>query len=141
MRTQGETAVSGKSHDNDALARAIVKAFNASQPSLAHNESARQIAEALRAQPLPTLPIESEAYTVSEFCVAYRVSRSSLYTQWATNLGPRFFRVGKSIRISRASADEWRRARETATEQQISGTASAAAPDQRIGETEAASAA
>jgi hypothetical protein len=54
------------------------------------------------------------AYTVAEFCNTHRISRSKLYQLWAAGVGPRFFRVGNSIRISTEAATEFRREREAA---------------------------
>jgi hypothetical protein len=52
------------------------------------------------------------AYTISEFCAAYRLSRSKLYQLWTAGIGPRFFRVGAKILISNDAAVDWRRERE-----------------------------
>ena len=64
-------------------------------------------------------PFEPPVYDIPEFCRAHRVSRSTLYAQWQQGLGPKFFKVGVSIRISREAAQAWRAEREAATDQRF----------------------
>jgi AraC-like DNA-binding protein len=59
-------------------------------------------------------PLASEVYTISEFCNAFRVSRSHLYELFRDGLGPRIFNVGNSLRVTKMAAAEWVEARETA---------------------------
>jgi hypothetical protein len=52
------------------------------------------------------------AYTVSEFCHAYRISRGKLYQLWAAGLGPRYINIGAgrkkdSRRITFEAAQDW----------------------------------
>jgi predicted DNA-binding transcriptional regulator AlpA len=54
-------------------------------------------------------------YTVPLFCLTHQLSRSTLYNLWRDGLGPKFFRIGSSVRISREAAQTWRREREAAT--------------------------
>ena len=51
--------------------------------------------------------LEQQAYTVAEFCSAYRVSKTLLYSLWGRGEGPRFFRAGTKVLISTAAAREW----------------------------------
>jgi hypothetical protein len=64
-------------------------------------------------------PLEVAAFTVPQFCLAHQMSRSALYELWRNGIGPTFYRAGKSIRISRESAADWRREREQATSQGV----------------------
>jgi hypothetical protein len=56
------------------------------------------------------------AYTVNEFCTAYRISRSKLYQLWDEDIGPRFLKVGAKIIITVDAARDWQREREAASE-------------------------
>jgi predicted DNA-binding transcriptional regulator AlpA len=101
-------------------------------------ELARRIAEALRGDrqpPQTTIGFghsrgppfeEAPVYNIAEFCTAHRISRSSLYCLWADGLGPKFFKVGTSVRISREAAAAWRAERETATNQRVAPDGKAA---------------
>jgi hypothetical protein len=51
-------------------------------------------------------------YTVSEFCQAHRLSRSTIYQMWANGTGPRVIRICTKLLISFEAAAEWRRQRE-----------------------------
>ena len=62
------------------------------------------------------------AFTISEFCQAYRISRSKLYQLFHAGTGPRVMRVGTKILISDEAATDWRREREA---QQLSKPAAA----------------
>lgn len=54
--------------------------------------------------------VEREAFTIEEFCEAFRISRQTLYDAWKAKSGPRFKTVGpkgaKKI-IPVAAAREW----------------------------------
>jgi hypothetical protein len=56
------------------------------------------------------------AYTVQEFCISHRISRSALYKLWADGQGPRRFQIGSGrsskILISTEAAKDWRRSME-----------------------------
>jgi hypothetical protein len=41
-----------------------------------------------------TVPPFEPSYTVDEFCIAERTSRVSLYEEWKSNGGPRFYWKG-----------------------------------------------
>lgn len=56
--------------------------------------------------------IPAEAYTISTFCRAFGVSRSSLYEFWKEKMGPKVFYVGSSPRISKQAALDWVRSME-----------------------------
>jgi hypothetical protein len=47
------------------------------------------------------------AYTVKEFCDAYRLSRAKLYEMWKHGKGPRYKRDGKWVIITVADAEQW----------------------------------
>jgi hypothetical protein len=52
---------------------------------------------------------DAEAFTIDEFCSAYRVGRTTLYELWRDNRGPPTARFGRKIVIPRRSAEEWLR--------------------------------
>lgn len=56
--------------------------------------------------------ISLEAYTVPEFCAAFRICRASFYNLQKAGQGPRVMRVGARVLISKEAAAEWRKARE-----------------------------
>lgn len=60
--------------------------------------------------------IPAEAYTVSTFCRAFGVSRSSLYEFWKEKKGPKVFYIGTSPRISKQAALDWVRSLEQMAE-------------------------
>jgi hypothetical protein len=64
-------------------------------------------------------PLDPPVYDVPEFCHAHRISRSTLYALWHEGLGPKFFKAGVAIRISREAAATWRAEREAATDQRF----------------------
>jgi hypothetical protein len=63
------------------------------------------------------------AYTIPEFCVSHRISRTALYGLWTAGKGPRRIQVGtgrsSKVLISAEAAADWRREREAATEQKV----------------------
>lgn len=56
-----------------------------------------------------------QAYTVAEFCKAYRLSRSALYDLWDSGEGPAYYKVGRRRFVSQEAAVKWQREREAAT--------------------------
>ena len=93
-------------------------------PSALEKELARHIAKALPQvmagigrPPEPSPEAEPAAYDTLEFCAAHRISRSQLYKLWRAGVGPRFMRLGKSVRISKEAAAQWRAERQDATDQ------------------------
>ena len=74
-------------------------------PSALEKELARHIAKALPQvmagigrPPEPSPEAQPAAYDTLEFCAAHRISRSQLYKLWRAGVGPRFMRLGKSVR-------------------------------------------
>ena len=59
-------------------------------------------------------PIERVAYTISEFCVAHRISESFYYKIRNLGQGPRETRKGDKVLISFEAAAAWRNPTETA---------------------------
>lgn len=57
---------------------------------------------------------EREAFTVTEFAQAYRLSRATLYNLWKGGEGPKRMRVGRRVVVSRDAAEQWRRQVEAA---------------------------
>jgi predicted DNA-binding transcriptional regulator AlpA len=62
-------------------------------------------------------PPLQEAYSPEQFCVLFAISRSSLYKAWREKRGPKFYKIGQSVRISREAAVEWIHDLEVATAQ------------------------
>jgi hypothetical protein len=60
-------------------------------------------------------------FTVPEFCLAHRISRTALYKLWTEGTGPRRIQIGagrsSKVLISAEAAADWRREREAATKQ------------------------
>jgi hypothetical protein len=54
-------------------------------------------------------------YTVTEFCVAHKISRSKLYQLWRSGMGPRAVKIGSKNLITAEAACEWRRQLQPAT--------------------------
>jgi hypothetical protein len=52
--------------------------------------------------------------TIAEFCEAEKVSRAMLYIMWGQGIGPDYFEIGRTKRISPEARLAWRRAREAA---------------------------
>jgi hypothetical protein len=48
-------------------------------------------------------------YTVNNFCMVEDISKAKLYEFWKAGKGPRFYKVGKSRRITYAARIEWHR--------------------------------
>jgi hypothetical protein len=57
-------------------------------------------------------PIEAVVYTITEFCVAHRISRWLYYKMKKDGTGPREMRIGDRAFISLEAAAKWRRAQE-----------------------------
>jgi hypothetical protein len=58
--------------------------------------------------------VERQAYTVDEFCEAYRISRVTLYREWKGGGGPRKNKVRGRVTITVEDAQAWARGREPA---------------------------
>ena len=52
---------------------------------------------------------ERAADCIQEFCAAHGISRSLLFQLWREGRGPRRMVIGRTIRITREAAAEWRR--------------------------------
>lgn len=52
--------------------------------------------------------MDLQAFTIAEFCEAFRLSRSGFYNAIARGEAPALMRVGRRVMISRQSAEEWR---------------------------------
>lgn len=48
-----------------------------------------------------------KAYSVPEFCRAYRISRSTLYALWRNGRGPASYLIGRKRMITASSAAVW----------------------------------
>jgi hypothetical protein len=59
--------------------------------------------------------MELEAFSITEFCTAHRISRATFYNLLAAGEGPRTMKVGNRVLISRDAAADWRREREQAS--------------------------
>ncbi len=58
---------------------------------------------------------ETAVFDIAEFCRWSKISRSTLYQAWQAGVGPKSFKVGTSVRISRRAAQEWLAEREAAS--------------------------
>jgi predicted DNA-binding transcriptional regulator AlpA len=62
-------------------------------------------------------------FTVPEFCIAHRISRTALYKLWSEGNGPRRIQIGtgrsSKVLISAEAAADWRREREATTKQKV----------------------
>lgn len=58
--------------------------------------------------------VEPLAYTIAEFCEAYRFGRTQYFQMKRRGLGPREMRVGRRVVISKEAAADWQRDREAA---------------------------
>jgi hypothetical protein len=47
------------------------------------------------------------AYTIDEFCKAYRISKAKLYQLWKAGKGPRCKRDGKWVIVTVEDAKKW----------------------------------
>jgi len=56
--------------------------------------------------------MEQRAYSISEFCAAYGISKVFLHSLWKRGEGPRRLKVGRKILITREAAAAWERAHE-----------------------------
>jgi hypothetical protein len=65
--------------------------------------------------------------TINQFCDAEQISRSMLYKLWGQGLGPRWFDVGVTRRISPEARVEWRRDLEAKAAAKAAAKARAAA--------------
>ena len=71
--------------------------------------AAKANAKARKKSEAPMTPL---AYTVSEFCRAFRISERHYFNLRDEGKGPKEFRAGRRVLISVESAQAWLRARE-----------------------------
>ncbi len=57
-------------------------------------------------------PPNVDAYSVAEFCSAFRISKPFFYTMLREGRAPVTFKLGRRRLISKAAAEQWRRDRE-----------------------------
>jgi hypothetical protein len=55
----------------------------------------------------PPLDDEVAVFSVPEFCAWAKISRSTLYQMWEGGVGPKFFKAGTAVRITRRAAKDW----------------------------------
>jgi hypothetical protein len=68
--------------------------------------------------------VEAAVYDIARFCDSHNVSRTKLYKLWREGRGPKFFKLGKSLRITAEAAAEWRAAMQAETDALIALTES-----------------
>jgi len=59
----------------------------------------------------PAAPPAPEAFTISGFCVAHKISPSFYFKLRGQGLGPKEMRLGSRILITKESAQRWREER------------------------------
>jgi len=59
-------------------------------------------------------PVAREAYTVREFCAAFRISEDMFFKMRRAGWAPALMKVGTRVLISTAAAEKWKREREVA---------------------------
>lgn len=57
--------------------------------------------------------MEKQAFTISEFCRAYGVSRGRLHELEQAGLAPQIYRIASKPYVSVSAAEEWQRRMET----------------------------
>jgi hypothetical protein len=111
------------------LAQMILIANDPEQrPDFAKKALSDAFREALRPTALPSQatsgighnrgpPLEGEPalYTIAKFCQTHTISRSGLYALWRRGIGPKVIRLGRSVKITREAAVQWRAERQEAT--------------------------
>lgn len=61
--------------------------------------------------------MDTNAFSIDEFCEAHRISRAMYYSLEKDGNGPRLMQVGRRVLISAEAAAEWRQRMEKATAQ------------------------
>jgi hypothetical protein len=59
-------------------------------------------------------PVAREAYTVREFCAAYRISEDMFWKMRRAGWAPALMKVGTKVLISTVAAEQWKHEREAA---------------------------
>jgi hypothetical protein len=62
--------------------------------------------------------MDTDAYSVEEFCERHRISRAHFYNEVRDRRGPRLMKVGARTLITKEAAADWRREREHETAEQ-----------------------
>jgi predicted DNA-binding transcriptional regulator AlpA len=86
------------------LLKTVAKAVLNDPPAIVHNAGPPAVDDEKQ--------LDNEVLTIPQFCARYRLSRATLYGLWQAGEGPKFFKVGTSVRITGNSARAWLRQRE-----------------------------
>jgi hypothetical protein len=54
-------------------------------------------------------PVEKQAYTVTEFCRAFEISKAMFYKLRKEGIGPEIIKIGRSTRITLEAIDLWKK--------------------------------
>lgn len=57
--------------------------------------------------------MEKQAFTLAEFCVAYKISRGRLHELERAGLAPKTYRIASKPYVSMSAAHEWQRLMES----------------------------
>jgi hypothetical protein len=63
--------------------------------------------------------MEQAVYTIPEYCLVEKVSRSRLYDEWKRGVGVEFFRRGNKILISHDARVRYRKSLERETREEV----------------------
>src|SRR5215831_8889860 len=64
-------------------------------------------AQSTKSQPIRGPPVERAAYTVKEFCAAYRISEDMFWKMRRNGWAPKLMKVGTRVLVSIAAAEQW----------------------------------
>ena len=56
-----------------------------------------------------TINLQRSAFSVFEFCAAFRMSKAHFYNLLKAGVGPRLMKIGRRTLISAEAAEEWRK--------------------------------
>jgi predicted DNA-binding transcriptional regulator AlpA len=62
---------------------------------------------------------ETAVFDIPGFCRWAKISRSTLYQMWEAGTGPRFFKAGTAVRITKRSGRDWFAEREAAASEPV----------------------
>lgn len=74
-----------------------------------------QMASSVRPPAAPPVGVERKAYTVSEFCIAFRISKAQYYELKRSHKGPDETHLGGRVIITVEAAERWVEEREAET--------------------------
>jgi len=57
--------------------------------------------------------MDNQAFTIAEFCAAYKVSRGRLHELEQAGLGPKIYRIASRPYVSLTAAQEWQQRMES----------------------------